>query len=160
MKTATPQRHNVLGMLESRGYRLTGPRRRVAEAVALSSGDGFTAEAMCDGLAGVGRATVFRTLKLLLEAGAICKLPMPDGAPRYQLSEREHHHHTVCVRCGTIGEFRDATAEKLVRAVGRDIPGRIVGHRMELLIVCPQCQVNDRRPIPAATRAQRAPATT
>ena len=87
----------------------------------------------------MGRATVYRTLKLLLEAGVVCKLALPDGAPRYSLARVEHHHHTLCVRCGTVGEFRDATIERLLRGVGGDIADRIVGHRMEFYIICREC---------------------
>lgn len=101
--------------------------------------EGFSVEEISVELPGVGRATVYRTIKLLLEAGVICKLALPDGAPRYSLARVEHHHHTLCVRCGTVGEFRDATIERFLRAIGGDISGQIVGHRMEFYIDCNQC---------------------
>ena len=96
-------------------------------------------EEVCAEVPGVGRATVYRTIKLLLDAGAICKLTLPDGTPKYSLGRAQHHHHTVCVRCGSVGEFRHATVERLLRAMGAEIPGEIVGHRMELYITCPVC---------------------
>jgi Fe2+ or Zn2+ uptake regulation protein len=43
------------------------------------------------------------------------------------------------VRCGTVGEFRDATIERLLRAIGTDISGEIVGHRIEFYVVCQDC---------------------
>jgi Fur family ferric uptake transcriptional regulator len=116
---------------------------------------GFTAESLCQANSGVGRATVYRTLKLLLDAGVICRLPMPDGAPRYQRALAEHHHHTVCTRCGTVGEFRDSTVERLVRSVGKELGGQIVGHRMEFYVVCSSC-LGHRRASPAPARAARA----
>lgn len=100
---------------------------------------GFTSEAIADELPGVGRATVYRTIKLLLQTGVVCKLALPDGASKYSLSRVEHHHHTVCVRCGNVGEFRATTIERLMRAVGSDIPGEVVGHRIEFYITCDQC---------------------
>ena len=48
--------------------------------------DGFTAEEISDELPDVGRATVYRTIKLLLETGVICKLAMPDGTPLYSMA--------------------------------------------------------------------------
>ena len=87
----------------------------------------------------MGRATIFRTIKLLMEVGVICKLNLIDGAPKYSMSRIEHHHHTVCVKCGNVGEFRAATIERLMRAIGDDIPGEIVGHRIELYVTCNQC---------------------
>ncbi len=101
--------------------------------------EGFSAEGICNELPDVGRATVYRTIKLLLEAGVLCKLALPDGAPKYSLARVEHHHHTFCVACGSVGEFRDTTIERLLRTIGADISGELVGHRMEFYIVCREC---------------------
>ena len=90
----------------------------------------------------MGRATVYRTIKLLVEAGVVCKLALQDGAPKYSLARVEHHHHTICVGCGTVGEFRAVTIERLLRAIGDDISGEIVGHRIEFYITCQDCLTN------------------
>ena len=131
-------RPDIMAVLEDRGYRSTAPRRAIIRILEAKR-EGFTADEIGNELPGVGRATVFRTLKLLLEAGVICKLNLLNGAPRYSLSRVEHHHHTVCVRCGNVGEFRAATVERLMRAIGGDIPGDIVGHRIELYVTCRRC---------------------
>lgn len=127
-----------MAVLEDGGYRSTAPRRAIIGILEGKQG-GFTAEEIGNELPEVGRATIFRTIKLLMELGVICRLNLIDGAPRYSLSRIEHHHHTVCVRCGTVGEFRAATVERLVRALGGDIPGDVVGHRIELYITCERC---------------------
>ena len=131
-------RPDLLAVLEDRGYRTTGPRRSIVSLLDQKE-EGFSAEGICLELPQVGRATVYRTIKLLLEAGVICKLALPDGAPKYTLARAEHHHHTVCVRCGTVDEFRDVTIERLLRTIGDEIAGEIVGHRMEFYTVCQQC---------------------
>ena len=69
----------------------------------------------------------------------ICKLTMFDGTPKYSLARVEHHHHTVCVKCGNVGEFSAATIERMIRTIGADISGEIVGHRMEFYIACENC---------------------
>ena len=138
MTQARRTRPDLQAVLEDRNLRMTGPRRNII-ALLDRKDDGFSAEEVCSELPDVGRATVYRTIKLLLEAALICKLALPDGAPRYSLARVEHHHHTFCVRCGTVGEFRDATVERLLRAVGGDISDQIVGHRMEFYIICRQC---------------------
>ncbi len=127
-----------MAVLEDRGHRSTAPRRAIIRFL-QGKQEGFTAEEIGRELPDVGRATIFRTVKLLLKAGVICRLNLPDGAPKYSLSRVEHHHHTVCVRCGNVGEFRAATIERLMRAIGGDIPGEAVGHRIELHIICNQC---------------------
>ena len=129
---------DLLATLEDRGYRVTRPRREVINLLAQKQ-EGFTAEEVCSELPGVGRATVYRSIKLLLDAGVICKLVLPDGGSKYSLARGEHHHHIVCVMCGTVGEFRDSTVERVLRTIGADIPGKIVGHRMEFYITCQDC---------------------
>ena len=142
MTTVLTSRPDIMAILEDRGYRSTAPRRAIVHAVEEMT-EGFTAEDIVRKLPGVGRATVFRTLKLFLETGIICRLNLLDGAPRYMLSRVEHHHHTICVRCGKVGEFRAATVERLMRIIGDDLSGEIIGHRIELYVVCEQCVSNE-----------------
>ena len=136
--TQLSSRPDIMAILEDRGYRSTAPRRAIIR-ILDGKQEGFTAEDLCSELPGVGRATVFRTIKLLLEAGVICRLNLLDGAPKYSLSRVEHHHHTVCVRCGIVGEFRATTVERLMRVIGNEIPGDLVGHRIEMYITCGRC---------------------
>ena len=127
-----------MAVLEDRGYRSTAPRRAIA-GILEGKQEGFTADEIGRELPRVGRATIFRTIKLLMEAGVICKLNLLDGAPRYSLSRVEHHHHTVCVECGDVGEFRATTIERLMKTIGDDIPGDIIGHRIEIYVTCARC---------------------
>ena len=146
MTTTTSQmpavRPDLLSVLEDGGYRITGPSRSIISVLDRKD-EGFTAEELCQELPAVGRATVYRTIKLLQRAGVICKLAMPDGAPKYSLARVDHHHHTVCVKCGMVGEFKHATIERLLRAAGQEISGSIVGHRLEVFITCSECDDAD-----------------
>ena len=128
-----------MAVLANRGYRATGPRKAIAELLAQKH-EGFTTEALSEELPSVGRATVFRTIKLFLEAGVVCKLSMMDGAHVYSLVRAGHpHHHSVCVQCGAVGEFKAATIDRALRAIGADIPGQIVDHHIELYVTCGYC---------------------
>ena len=138
MNVSLNSRPNLMAVLEDQGYRTTAPRRAIIDLLERKE-EGFTVEELSEELPTVGRATVYRTIKLLLKAGVICKLAMMDGAPKYSLSRIEHHHHTVCTGCGNVGEFRAATVERLLRAIGGEIPGEIVGHRMEFYVTCDRC---------------------
>ena len=129
---------DILAVLEHQGYRSTFPRRAIVESL-QNRNDGFTADDLVRELPKIGRATIFRTIKLLLEAGVICKLSLINGEPRYSLSQAEHHHHTICVTCGAVGEFHASTVERMLRIVGSEIAGSIVGHRIELYINCSEC---------------------
>lgn len=54
---------------------------------------------------GLGLATVYRTLKLLVESGEILIVDIPGDTPRYELSGKGHHHHFVCKGCGKVFEL-------------------------------------------------------
>ncbi|MDA0677438.1 MAG: Fur family transcriptional regulator [Chloroflexi bacterium] len=138
MTTTGQLRHDLITTLEDRGFRLTKPRREVTTAIETQA-DAFTAEDLCESLPAVGRATVYRTIKLLVDTGALCKLAMPDGAPKYSLARVGHHHHTVCVRCGKVSDFRDTTVERMLRSLAKEVDGQIVGHLMEVYVDCSDC---------------------
>ncbi len=129
---------SLINALEDRGLRKTAARSAVTTRIESGS-DAFTAEQLCRDLPGVGRATVYRTIRHLVDAGALCKLPILDGAPMYSIARVEHHHHTICSRCGAVGEFRHSTVERVMRSLEKEIDGDIVGHRMEIFITCSTC---------------------
>ena len=133
-----------MAALGARGYRITAQRRVIARLLEQKR-EGITAQSLCEELPSVGRATVFRTLKLFLEVGMLCKLDTIDGAPIYSLCRSGHHHHSVCVVCGAVEEFRTATAERLMRDISSDIPGQVVGHRIEFYVDCKRCSGNGRK---------------
>jgi Fe2+ or Zn2+ uptake regulation protein len=131
-------RPDLTATLEDMGCRMTQPRRRVV-ALLERKRNAFSAGELLAELPSVGRATVYRTIKLLLKAGAVCKSALPDGSPRYTVDQAHHHHHAVCVRCGRVEEFRHSSVERLLRAMRGEISGVVVGHRLELYINCNVC---------------------
>ncbi len=89
---------------------------------------------------GVGHATVYRTLKLLKEAGLVCEREFGDGRRRYEPEEAAHHHdHLICTGCGAIEEFQHATIERLQEEVARQHGFQIETHKMELYGRCRRC---------------------
>jgi Fur family ferric uptake transcriptional regulator len=138
MSSIRTLQNDAIVALEDAGLRITGQRRQVVAAIERKDG-GFSAEDIAGELEGVGRATVYRTLKLLVNSDVICKLALPDGTPMYSPSRLEHHHHSVCTSCGAVEEFRDTTVERVLRSLNREIDGEIIGHRMEVFIRCKVC---------------------
>ena len=129
---------NLSTALEDHGLRRTSARAAVTDRIGALA-DAFTAEQLCRDLPAVGRATVYRTIRHLVDAGALCKLPILDGAPMYSVARFEHHHHTICSRCGNVDEFRHSTVERVMRSLEKEIDGDIIGHRMEIFITCKGC---------------------
>ena len=139
--TTTHARPDLLVTLEDLGERMTGQRVRLAQYLETKP-EAFSAEEINSELAGIGRATIYRTLKLLVDAGALCKTALPDGSPRYKLDDAVHHHHLVCTLCGNVDEFRHPAVERMLRATRQEVPGKIVGHRLEIFINCQRCQTS------------------
>ena len=127
-----------MASLEVRGYKSTIARKAIVNFLKHKQ-EGFTVREISEELPWVGRATVYRTIKLFLESGAVCRLSTVDGSPKYSVSRIDHHHHTVCIRCGAVGEFRAPAADRMLRAIGDDIPGQLVGHRIEFYVTCDYC---------------------
>jgi Fur family ferric uptake transcriptional regulator len=117
---------------------MTVPRRRLIDVLEAKD-HAFGAEELLADVPGVGRATVYRTIKLLLNAGAVCKTSLADGSPRYTVDRANHHHHAVCVVCGRVAEFRHSAVERMLRTMQSAVPGTLVGHRLELYIRCDSC---------------------
>jgi Fe2+ or Zn2+ uptake regulation protein len=124
--------------LETIGFRSTAPRRAVLRAIEQAPGP-FTVEDLLGELPGVGRATVFRTIKLLQELDLLCRVPLEDGSVRYQLSEGTHHHHLVCRACGRFTEFIDLELDTRIQEQAAQHGFHLQGHSLELYGLCSEC---------------------
>ena len=133
----------IISALDQAGYRLTEPRRSLAAVIADQPGH-FTAAELVTAARrrrlDVGRATVFRTLEVLEQLGAVERLDLPSGEHAYVGCESEHHHHVICSRCGRTSEIDDAGLRSVVRDVAEQTGYRVDEHRLELFGLCPDCQ--------------------
>jgi Fur family transcriptional regulator, ferric uptake regulator len=88
----------------------------------------------------VGYATVYRTLKLLVDGGLAVERQFGDGQARYEVVG-EHHDHLICTSCGLILEFEDNEIEALQEKIAERLGGfAVLRHRHELYGVCPKAQ--------------------
>ena len=90
----------------------------------------------------IGYTTVYRTLKLLVDAGLAQERNFDDGITRYEI-EHEHHDHLVCTKCGRIDEFECAMIEKTQNEIAETYGFQLLRHRHELYGLCPECQAKD-----------------
>lgn len=128
----------VIDRLEEAGHRATPPRLAVLAATA-GEGDQFTAEEIARALPRVGRATVFRTLKLLVEVGVLCRVLLDDGTLRYRWSPSGHHHHLVCTTCGSVQDFTACDVPELVRGLATRAGFAVEGHWLDVYGRCSAC---------------------
>jgi Fur family transcriptional regulator, ferric uptake regulator len=138
----------ILDRLDARQHRITAPRMAVIGVIASMPGH-FTAEALASRVRGVGRATVFRTLRLLVDEGMVCRVLLDDGRLHYRLSRGSHHHHLVCTQCGAIEDFTTCDVAEVIGELSRRTGYEIESHWLELYGRCRAC----RSPQPAAPRA-------
>ncbi len=90
---------------------------------------------------GIGYATVYRTMKLLAEAGLAQERRFEDGFTRYEHASRDaHHDHLICTRCGAIIEFENESIEALQQDVARKNRFKVLSHKLELYGLCTGCQ--------------------
>jgi Fur family ferric uptake transcriptional regulator len=86
----------------------------------------------------IGYTTVYRTMKLLCEAGLAHEHNF-DGTTRYEIAH-QHHDHLVCIRCGKIIEFECEMIEKAQEQIAERYQFRVLRHRHELYGHCGKCQ--------------------
>ena len=88
----------------------------------------------------LGLATVYRTLKILTEAGLADERRFNDGFTRYELrTGGNHHDHLVCTGCGRVEEFENEEIEKLQMSVAISHNFTIRDHKLELYGLCKSC---------------------
>ena len=130
--------------LRKRALKLTPQRKRIFER-AFATHEHFSAETLYGWMREergpkVSRATVYRTLGLLLEGGFLGSLERPGGELVYEhIAGHRHHDHMVCLACGRIEEFHDERIESLQEEACRRKGFRLVSHDHRLFGYCRAC---------------------
>jgi len=90
---------------------------------------------------GVSFATVYRTMRLLDEAGLADARNFGEGkSTLYEVAAgRAHHDHLICEACGKIVEFVDEDVETLQDQIARRYGFSLLRHRHELYGLCATC---------------------
>lgn len=127
--------------LQSAGHRVTEPRRAVLESIARRP-EHFTPDEIIEDSRPAGRATVFRTMRLLQDEGAICRVLMSDGSLRYRVGSLGHHHHFVCLDCGEVKDVSGCDVPASLQEIGEMAGFEIQGHSLELYGRCAACRRN------------------
>ena len=127
--------------LRRAGFRVTRARRVVAAALATAGRPLSPAEVLAAarrGHPGLGRATVYRTLNLLVRVGLVVPRPGPGGV-RYSLAS-EGMHRLVCRNCGAERLLADCPAGGLAEELARRYGFQVEGHLLEFYGLCPDCR--------------------
>ena len=126
------------------GLKVTRQREEIAR-VFLDSGRHLSAEELYQQIRQdhpqVGLSTVYRTLKLLVDAKLASRREFGDHITRYEpQSGSTHHDHLICVGCGAIIEFENEKIEELQNEVAAQNDFTVLRHKLELYGTCKECR--------------------
>lgn len=89
----------------------------------------------------VSRATVYRTIDVLVSNNVIEKLDIGDGKARFEYNNKfVHHDHLICTSCGKIIEFHDKGIEKIQNNIAKEHGFKLRYHNHQLYGLCGDCQ--------------------
>lgn len=131
------------GLLEGVGVRPT--RQRVVVLTELmGERNDVTAQQLHERLRargeGLGLATVYRTLGLLVDEGVVDVLSHRPGELCYRLCGEGHHHHLVCSSCHQVVELDECELEPWLERISQSHGFVTTGHRLEVSGLCGDCR--------------------
>ena len=136
------EREALTRYLEDHHLKHTKQREAILEAFLETTGH-VTGEDLYQRIRGkhpnIGFTTVYRTMKLLCEAGLANERHFDGGVTRYEI-QHEHHDHLVCTKCGKIIEFECSMIESAQDEIAQRYGFRLLRHRHELYGHCPECR--------------------
>ena len=117
------------------GIRMTGQRRLIIKVLESSKDHPdvqtlFERSNKIDNKVSI--ATVYRTVKLLQNAGILEKLEFNDGRSRFEDAVRKHHDHLIDLDTGKVIEFIDEEIEHIQKKIANKLGYDLVGHKLEL----------------------------
>lgn len=132
--------------LQSNGLRLTSERRAILEQV-FAYDDHFRADDLLVRMRQNGytasRATIYRTLPLLVKSGLLTEVIDAQKHSYYEhIHSRQQHAHLICLRCSKIIEFKKPEIDALQKAVCKTHQFKPVKYRNEILGYCSECQMD------------------
>jgi Fur family ferric uptake transcriptional regulator len=129
--------------LREAGYKLTGPRLTILEVLERSGGHITSAELLTEVEQrdpSIGRASVFRTLELMIKLGIVWTSVQGGSTIHYMLMPGGHHHHIICTGCDKLIEFEDCRLGALIATLEREHNVHVEGHLLELYGLCEDCR--------------------
>ncbi len=134
-------RDKILRFMESKGFRITSQRMAIIEA-AFNTEEHYTAEELLEMVKKidhtVSRATVYRTLPLLVEGGYLHELDLGRGQTYYDPNYIKHpkHNHLICIDCDKIIEFEDEGLERREEAISRRLGFKPTDKQLRIKASC------------------------
>ena len=130
--------------LKKAGLKVTLPRMKILEFLEVTDVRHHSAESIYKALLNdgeeIGLATVYRVLTQFEAAGLVERHHFESGQAVFELNEKGHHDHIVCVSCGKVEEFYDEMIEMRQREVANSKGYEVTDHSLTLYGMCPVCK--------------------
>jgi Fur family ferric uptake transcriptional regulator len=141
-------RARLASWIASRGLKATRQRDVIVEAFFSQRGHlsvDELLEKVTERDPTIGAATVYRTIKILTDAGLASARHFEGGQTRYEAAfDRHHHDHLICTSCHEIFEFENERIEELQESVARDHGFTVTRHKLELYGLCRKCRAEQQ----------------
>jgi Fur family ferric uptake transcriptional regulator len=96
----------------------------------------------------ISRATVYRTLELLVKSGMVRRVHLGEEHYHYEhVTGNSHHDHLICTTCGGVIEFHDEVLEQRQRDICEKKKFTPTFHNLQILGVCESCTRKGERPV-------------
>ena len=138
---------NPLGSgLHQNGKRLTKQRLKVLNLFEnIGPGNHLSAEEVHAELIAchskVSLATIYRTLRLLVQMGFLNERELSEGGHRYELLSNDFpdHHHLICIRCGRTEEFENDQVIEAGKIAAKMKGFKLIEASFNVRAICPKC---------------------
>jgi len=95
----------------------------------------------------ISRATVYRTLELLVKSGMVRRVHLGEDHYHYEhVRGDSHHDHLICTTCGGVIEFHDEALERRQREICEKKKFTPTFHNLQILGVCDRCRKKGEQP--------------
>ena len=120
--------------LKKTGLKATLPRLKIMDIFEHSKQKHLSAEDIYKLMIGsneeIGLATIYRVLTQFEQVGLLIRHHFEGGKAVYELNEKSHHDHIVCLQCGHVTEFVNEEIEKLQTKVAEEHGFKIIEHSL------------------------------
>ncbi len=135
--------------LKKAGLKITGPRVRVLDALKMAKSRHLSAENIYQYLRDTGvetsLATIYRVLTQFETAGFVIRHHFEGEHSVFELDDKAHHDHLVCIACGVVIEFVDDFIEQKQMEIAKAHNFRMTDHALSIFGVCAKCQSQENR---------------
>ncbi len=145
MNETSPSQRLFRRYLKDQGLPCTRQREKVAQVVFSSAGHLSVEDIqgrLRDGGHRIGKATLYRTLDLLVRSRLVVEHDFGEGFKRYEhrLSREPVHEHLICLECGKVIEFESWEVQDVKARITQKHGFQPTRHRLEIYGLCRECQ--------------------